>query len=502
VIEFQKIGKRFGPVQALEGVSFCIPDGKILGLLGENGAGKSTLMNILFGLIRADGGEILVGGVPARIRSPRKARQLAIGMVHQHFRLVPTFTAVENFRLFLPGGARVLAERARGWLERLRWTVPLELRAENLSVGQQQRVEILKALLAIEQARPSGATPTLILDEPTAVLTPQEAEELFGAMRALKAGGTAVVFISHKLGEVRAVCDEVAILRKGRLVHAGAMSGLSQEELSEKMIGARIEMPQLQGRQRPANAQMRPPVLALEGISAERLRGVSLALHEGEILGIAGVDGNGQSQLVQAILGTLAPPGVRAGNLVIRGKNATGLSTRDRLEQIAFIAEDRHREALVLPLSLTENLMLKDYRRRKFNTLGWLRFGAWRSHARQILREFDVRASSAAEPAGRLSGGNQQKLVLGRELSAADKPILLAVNPTRGLDIGATAYVLQQLLDARARGTGILLIHSDLDELLAASDRVAVIFNGELVATAWPEETKEEIGRKMLGVGK
>ena len=229
---------------------------------------------------------------------------------------------------------------------------------------------------------------------------------------------------------------------------------------------------------------------------------ISLAVRQGEILGIAGVDGNGQSQLVQAILGTLPAPGITAGNLMIGGNNATRFSTRSRLDQIAFIAEDRQREALVLPLSLTQNLMLKDYRRRRFNTLGWLRFGAWRTHAKEILKQFDVRANSISDPAGRLSGGNQQKLVLGRELSDPEKPILLAVNPTRGLDIGATAFVLQKLLEARARGVGILLIHSDLDELLAVSDRVAVLFNGELVATAWPGETKEEIGKKMLGVAK
>lgn len=504
VIQFQNICKSFGPVRALDNVSFEVPDKRILGLLGENGAGKSTLIHILFGLLRPDSGRIFIDGAARKISSPRKAQALAIGMVHQHFRLVPTFTALQNFRLFLPLRPRRLAELAGGWREKLRWDIPLDARIENLSVGQQQRVEILKALLTLDhaEAKDKSIGPTLILDEPTAVLTPQESEELFSAMAALKSAGTTVVFISHKLAEVRAICEEVAILRKGRLVYTGALAGISQEALAEKMIGAPIHMPHLD---RSAGAAPRAPngqaaALEIENLSTTRLRNVSLAVHPGEILGIAGVDGNGQSHLVQAILGTLPPPGISAGNLVLQGKNAGHLSTRERLERIAFIAEDRHREALVLPLSLTENLMLKDYHQGRFNTLGFLRFGAMRRRAKEILAQFDVRHHALSDPAGRLSGGNQQKLVLGRELSALEKPILLAVNPTRGLDIGATAFVLQKLLDARKQSKAILLIHSDLDELLAVSDRIAVIYNGTLTPTAWPETTKEKIGQLMLGL--
>ncbi len=511
MIEFLNISKRFGPIQALENVSLQIADTRVLGLLGENGAGKSTLMHILFGLIRPDVGEIRINGHAVKISSPRKAQRLAIGMVHQHFRLVPTFTVLENFRLFLPLPARALAAQADAWRARLNWSVPLDVRVENLSVGQQQRAEIIKALLTLDQAKRRVAggergaeeslSPVLILDEPTAVLTPEETRELFSAIAALRDSGATVVLISHKLAEIRGICDAVAILRRGKMVHTGPLAEISDEALAEKMIGAAIEMPRLKtGTASRTAGERSPPMLVLENISTAVLKDVSLAVHPGEILGIAGVDGNGQSHLVASILNTLSPPGISAGSILIQGNSAAGLSTRERLNSIAFIPEDRQHEALVLPLSVEQNLLLKDYRRPEFSRAGFSRFSAWRSHARKLVKQFDVRTASVAEPAGRLSGGNQQKLVLARELSAADKPILLAVNPTRGLDIGATAFVIQKLLDARAAGAAILLIHYDLDELLAISDRVAVLYRGRLSPTPWPQCTKEQIGRLMLGL--
>jgi simple sugar transport system ATP-binding protein len=502
VIELQHISKRFGPLKALDDVSLQIEPGQVLGLLGENGAGKSTLMNILFGLIRADGGQIVVRGKSARIQSPRDAQRFSIGMVHQHFKLVPTLTALENLRLFLPGNADAMRERAVAWLKKLGWSAPLDIRVDDLSVGQQQRIEILKALMTIHGGADDKADTnhaTLILDEPTAVLTPQETVELFAALGALRDAGTTIVFISHKLVEIRKICDHVAILRRGKLVHTGPTQELSPDQIAEKMVGTRVEMPHLKSdakKPRDAHAE-KAALLTMSGIRTDQLKNVSLQLQAGEILGIAGVDGNGQSHLVQTLLAARAP---QSGQIMIDGHDAANMSTRDRLEKIAFIPEDRQIEALVMPLTIQDNLMLKDYRSTRFSTLGWLRFSAWKSHTRELIEQFDIRAGSPTTTAGRLSGGNQQKVVLARELYSADKPIILAVNPTRGLDVGATAFVLQKLLDARARGAGVLLIHSDLDELLAISDRVAVIYSGTLTQTQWPATTKDAIGKLMLGV--
>jgi len=297
---------------------------------------------------------------------------------------------------------------------------------------------------------------------------------------------------------VRQICDELAILRRGKLVFTGAATDVSPEAMAEKMVGARVEMPHLAREiapHGPPSGAARAECLSLRNVSTKQLRSISLSVREGEILGIAGVDGNGQAPIAQTILGVLKPV---SGEISINGRVAPN-ATRQRLADIAFIAEDRQKEALVLPMSVEDNLLLKDYRMPRFSTLGWLRFGAWRKQSRELMRLFDIRATGATATVGRLSGGNQQKVVLARELSA-EKRIVLAVNPTRGLDVGATSFVLQRLLDARARGAAVLLIHSDLDELLAVSDRVAVVFNGTLTETRWPATTKEGIGRLMLGL--
>ncbi len=495
MIELLGISKRFGALVALDDVSLAIEGGRIHGLLGENGAGKSTVMNVLFGLLRADAGAIRIGGREVTINSPRTARGLGIGMVHQHFKLVPTLTVVENFALSLGLGVSKILAAAKRQLETLRWAVPLNVRVEELSVGQQQRVEITKALLAIEQSSGGGrGGGTLILDEPTAVLTPQEAAELFAALDTLKRGGTAIVFISHKLGEVQRICDQVTILRRGKVVMNAPTGTLTAAQMAEKMVGAAIELPHIG---RGATGAARAAVLELHDISAGILKDASLRVHAGEIVGVAGVDGNGQSDLVQAIVG-----GMRAarGRVIMAGEDATEKPIRWRVDRIAYIAEDRHRQAVVLPLTIRDNLLLKDYRRRPYSRCGWLRFPAWRTHSLELVKRFDVRAPSIATTLGRLSGGNQQKVVLARELYDADKRIVIAVNPTRGLDVGATAFVMNQLLAARQRGAGVLLVHSDLDELLAISDRVMVIFNGQLRESAWPKSTKEEIGKMMMGV--
>ena len=371
------------------------------------------------------------------------------------------------------GKIRPAAQRQ---LEALRWNVPLQARVEDLSVGQQQRVEITKALLAIERSNGGGAHEgTLILDEPTAVLTPQEAGELFAALETLRKAGTGIVFISHKLGEVQRICDEVTILRRGKVVLTAPTSTLTATQMAEKMVGAAIEMPRLARTERTGEGNA---LLELRGVSAGMVKNASLQIRPGEIVGIAGVDGNGQSDLVQAIIGGAR---LSAGRILVDGQDATERSIRWRVDRIAYIAEDRHRQAVVLPLSIRDNLLLKDYRRRPYSARGLLRFSAWRSHSLDLVNRFDVRTPSVATPVGRLSGGNQQKVVLARELYDVDKRTVIAVNPTRGLDVGATAFVMKQLLAARERtGAGVLLVHSDLDELLAISDRVLVIFNGEL----------------------
>ena len=497
MIELQRITKRFGPLLALDDVSLRIEEGKVHGLLGENGAGKSTIMNVLFGLLRADSGVIRIGGHEVAISSPRAARGLGIGMVHQHFKLVPTLTVVENFAISLGVGVNKIRRAAEWQLQSLRWNVPLQARVEELSVGQQQRVEITKALLAIRGSNSGGHGAhegTLILDEPTAVLTPQEAGELFAALETLKQAGTAIVFISHKLGEVQRICDEVTILRRGKVVLSAPTDTLTAAQMAEKMVGATIELPRLTRSERKTEGEA---PLELRGVSAGIVKSASLQIRAGEIVGIAGVDGNGQSDLVQAIVGSTR---LSAGQILVDGKNATDHSIRWRVDRIAYIAEDRHRQAVVLPLSIRDNLLLKDYRRRPYSARGWLRFSAWRSHSLDLVKRFDVRTPSIATTVGRLSGGNQQKVVLARELYDADKRTLIAVNPTRGLDVGATAFVMKQLLAARERGAAVLLVHSDLDELLAISDRVLVIFNGELRESAWPHTTKDEIGKKMMGV--
>ncbi|HVX85739.1 MAG TPA: ATP-binding cassette domain-containing protein [Phycisphaerae bacterium] len=501
MLEMRHIFKSFGRLRVLEDVTLAFAPGRVHGLLGENGAGKSTLMNILFGLMAADAGEIVVDGRAVRIGSPRAAQALGIGMVHQHFKLVPTLSTAENLALAMRERPGAVGLRAEAWLERLGWKLPLQVAAGKLSVGQQQRAEILKALLTTDRTAQGKSGRTLILDEPTAVLTPQEVGELFAAVRSLKAGGdsggAAVIFITHKLAEVESVCDEVAILRRGRVVHAGAREGISVGGIAAKMIGEAAAAG-------PVEAAVRgrakgPVKLALRGVRAGMLRGVSLEVRAGEILGIAGVDGNGQSDLLAALVGDLR---LRAGKVEIGGRDCTRMGIRERLKEMAVIPDDRHRLAAALPLSVTENLLLKDYRRRPFSRAGVVLPGAWRRAAREAVRAFDVRTEGVSIPLARLSGGNQQKVVLARELGLAGKAVVVAANPTRGLDIAATAFVLRQLRAARDRaggGAAIVLIHADLDELLGIADRIAVLYNGTL--TAAPAKTKEAIAPLMLGMG-
>ena len=483
MIALAGIGKRFAGVTALDRVSLGFIAGRVHGLLGVNGAGKSTLMNILFGLVQPDAGTIAVQGKVQRIGSPQVAHRLGIGMVHQHFKLVPTLSVADNLALALGRSWRLEREtwcaRIRARAARLRWQLEPSVLVETLSVGQQQRVEILKALLAIEEVAGARA---LILDEPTAVLTPQEIDELLPAVRALAADGVAVIYISHKLDEIARVCDEVSVLRRGRVVHHGPASE-SPERLAHLMVGSPVGHPVRRAGPAPSTAPVRIATRDLTIRAADRtiLHEVTLDVRAGEIVGIAGVEGNGQVALVQAVLGRLP---ASSGSLTLA-------------EDIAVIPDDRHREALVMPLSVAQNLALRRYRAAPFSRHGWLSPAAWSAHARALMAASDVRASSPDAAVATLSGGNQQKAVVARELHG-DPAVIVAVNPTRGLDVGAAAAVLNRLVAARDRGAAVLLIHHDLDELLAISDRVQVLNGGRLYDSGWPACDRATIGRLMM----
>jgi simple sugar transport system ATP-binding protein len=492
VIRLDGIAKRFGAVAALREVSLELEPGSVHGLLGENGAGKTTLMRVLFGLVRADAGRITLDGKPARIASPRHARALGIGMVHQHFALVPTLSVLDNLALALASGfgpvpkARLRAELAR-LADALGWRIDPEARVADLAVGEQQRVEIVKAL--------AGGSKVLILDEPTAVLTPSEAEELFAAVRKLAAGGAAVVLISHKLAEVEAVCDRLTILRRGQVAYAGPMAGMTRERIAELMVGAAIEPPRAASGMAPGEDLLRCRNLRVAGRGGvPAVRDVSFTVRSGEIVGIAGVDGNGQLELVRALLGLLPS---RSEELLVDGARLDQ-GQRAPLEQLGVIPEDRRHDALALGLSIRANLMLKVGRRAPFASHGWLRLSRWRTHAADLVSGYDIRCASAAQPVAALSGGNQQKVVVARELHTSPR-LVVAVNPTRGLDLGASAAVMRRLTEARDAGAGVLLVHSDLDELLAVADRVLVMSSGRLRDSGWPSAGRDTIGRLMVG---
>jgi simple sugar transport system ATP-binding protein len=485
------IHKSFHGVPALADVSLDVPVGCVHGILGENGAGKTTLMNIIVGLMRPDCGGIEVMGTSMPTGNVRAGRARGIGMVHQHFKLVDNQSVLDNIVLAVSNCIwsrrdRKVLRDIDHWCRTLSWTLPLDAPINQLGVGQQQRVEILKALC--------GGGKILILDEPTAALTPVEVDELASAVAGLAQAGMTVLFISHKLHEVIRMCRSISILRRGQVVYSGGVGDLSVEQIAEKMVGAKVEVPHLA---QPRSGMEGEALLELHAVDYRsgksgplRLQQISLRVNRGEILGIAGVDGNGQSDLARLISGSIAPV---AGRIVRPGLPAGSVRLKS-----AYIPEDRHREALVLPLPVNSNLLLRKYRRRPFARWGFCCFSQWCRQAEKLVREYDIRLRHVDDLTGTLSGGNQQKVVLARELS--DMPdLILAVNPTRGLDIGATTFVLRQLLDARRRGAGIILIHGDLDELLSVSDRVAVISGGKLQATAWPHATADHIGRLMLG---
>jgi general nucleoside transport system ATP-binding protein len=494
-LELRGITKRFPGVVANDGVDFELSRGEVHALLGENGAGKSTLMNILYGLYHPDEGQIRLDGKRIVIGSPRDAIDQGIGMVHQHFMLIPVMTVAENIVLateptkgpFLD--IRSAEERVRRLSEQFGLAVRPEARVSAISVGMQQRAEILKALYR-------GAE-ILILDEPTAVLTPQEASELFAILRSLQESGKSIIFISHKLNEVLEIADRITVLRQGKKIDTVPREGATPEGLARLMVGREVVL-----RVEKTQADPGDPLLVVEDLTVlddrglEAVRDASFDVKAGEIVGLAGVDGNGQTELIDALTGLRRPAG---GRITVGGKDMTTASARDCLDTgIGHIPEDRQARGLVLDFSLAENLALHDYRKEPDSKWGWLYPRRLIQRAARLLKEFDVRGGTPQTPAAALSGGNQQKVVVAREVSR-DPRVLVAAQPTRGLDVGAIEFVHRRLVRERDEGRAILLVSFELDEILSLSDRILVIYEGRIVGEYKPGVSEEELGIAMTG---
>jgi general nucleoside transport system ATP-binding protein len=485
----EHITKRFPGVVANDEVDLELRSGEVHALIGENGAGKSTLMRILYGMYPSDGGRILVRGDEVKVASPRDAIALGIGMVHQHFVLVDPFTVTENIILGEEGSERLdmdaAQQRVSDLAETYAFSVDPRAVVEDLSVGEEQRVEILKALYR--------GVEILILDEPTAVLTPNETKDLFGNLRKLREAGRTIVFISHKLEEVMEIADRITVLRRGRVVGETRPAETTKAKLAEMMVGRpvlfRLEKP---------TVQIGEPVLRVGNLTGEgKLNGVSLEVRAGEILGVAGVEGNGQRELAETLIGLRAP---ESGTIELEGAAISGRAVFDiRNAGVGYIPEDRHEQGLVLNMSLWENALLGRQDDEEFSgTLGVLFVKKIKDLATRLIELFDIRARSADVTASTLSGGNQQKLILARELET-DPKLLIAAQPTRGLDVGAIEFVWKQILDQKAAGRGVLLISAELDEIYALSDRIVTIYEGKITGEFPPDAPPEQIGIGMLG---
>jgi ABC-type uncharacterized transport system ATPase subunit len=494
-VELHGITKRFPGVLANDQIDFDVRAGEIHALLGENGAGKSTLMRVLYGLYQADAGEILINDQLAKIKSPTDALRQGIGMIHQHFQLVRAFTVAENIALGLRSSREpmldlgVVSKRIRELGEQYGLKVDPNALVWQLAVGQQQRVEILKALYR--------DAALLILDEPTAVLTPQEVEDLFGTLRQLTKTGHALIFISHKLHEVMEISDRVTVLRDGRVVGSVATKDTNTKELARMMVGRDVVTKWDKAPTKANDLVLKIQQLgALDDKGLPAVKNLSLDVRAGEIVGIAGVSGNGQRELCEAIVGLRHATG---GTVNVGGRDLTNHDPAEAIAAgVAFIPEERMTMGVIRDFTVQENAILETHGNAPLAHNAFFDFGKIEAHARQLVREYDVKTPTLDTPMKSLSGGNIQKLILARELSRQPK-LLIAAQPTRGVDIGATEYIHRRLIEQRAQGTAILLISEDLDEVLALADRVAVMYEGEIVGIVPPNTPVDDLGLMMAG---
>jgi simple sugar transport system ATP-binding protein len=497
VLEAKSISKQFPGVLANDRVNFDLRKGEIHALLGENGAGKTTLMNILYGLYRPDSGEILIDGKETIIHSPEDSITLGIGMVHQHFMLIPVFSVAENVML---GDETVqhgildrksVAIKVRDLSHKYGLDVDPQAQLGQLSVGMQQRVEIVKTLYRDAQI--------LILDEPTAVLTPQEAEDLFRIMRDLTKRGVSIIFITHKLKEVLAIADRITVMRAGRVVGSTTPNETNEAKLASMMVGREVILTV-----RKEAAKPKEDVLQVENLHVQddrgldAVRGISFNVRAGEILGIAGVQGNGQTELAEALTGLRS---IKGGKIILAGIDVTGKPPRPITEAgMGHIPEDRQRYGLVLSYTVADNMVLCSYYLRPFAIGTMIQQEAVDSNARKLIEDYDVRTPSPYVPVSKLSGGNQQKVIVARELSRPVK-LLLASQPTRGLDVGSIEYIHKQIVAMRDRGVGVLLISAELDEIMSLSDRIAVEYQGQIMDIVDAKQAdKESLGLLMAGI--
>ncbi|MGE5263554.1 MAG: ABC transporter ATP-binding protein [Acidobacteriota bacterium] len=494
-VEMRDITKRFPGVLANDHVTFDVRAGEIHALLGENGAGKSTLMKVLYGLYQAEEGQIFIDEQPVRIKSPTDALRQGVGMIHQHFQLVSAFTVAENVALGLRSARGPLLDldtvsrRIRELASNYGLEVDPGTPVWQLAVGQQQRVEIIKALYR--------DAAVLILDEPTAVLTPQECNDLFGTLRRLTDDGHALIFISHKLHEVMRISQRVTVLRDGRVVGRVATRDTSEKELARMMVGRDVAT-----KWDKAACESEEKVLRIEKLSVlndkglAAVKGISLDVCAGEIVGIAGVSGNGQRELAEALVGLRRATG---GQVTLNGSDVTNCSPAQVIEAgVAFIPEERMTMGVVRDFTVRENVILETHAQPPLARGAFLDFGKIEAHTAKLVREYDVKTPSLDTPIKSLSGGNIQKLILARELSRQPR-LLIASQPTRGVDIGATEYIHKRLVEQRAQGTAILLISEDLDEVLALADRIAVIYEGEIAGIVSPDTPVDDLGLMMAG---
>ena len=497
IIEMLHITKRFPGIVANDDITLQLRRGEIHALLGENGAGKSTLMSVLFGLYQPEAGVIRKNGQEVKIHDPNDATALGIGMVHQHFKLIDVFTVLDNIILgaettklgFLQ--KREARKKVEALSERYGMKVDLDAKVEDITVGMQQRVEILKMLYRDNEI--------LIFDEPTAVLTPQEIDELMATMKEFAREGKSILFISHKLNEIMAVADRVTVLRKGKYVGTVETKDTDKQSLSNMMVGRPVQLEVVKAPAKPGEEVLRVEGLTVPSRVGKRdaVSGVSFNVRAGEIVCLAGIDGNGQTELISGLTGLEKASG---GKITLCGRDISHASIRRRGEDMSHIPEDRHKHGLILDFTLEQNMVLQRFREPRFQRLGFIRDDQVRFYAEQLIEQYDVRSGQGPVTTARsMSGGNQQKAIIAREVDR-DKPLIVAVQPTRGLDVGAIEYIHGQLVAERDRGKAVLLVSLELDEVMSLSDRILVLYEGEIVGELDPKATTvQELGLYMAG---